>query len=158
MLAAGLFIVLFSAMPAWPEPPGFGALARQAEIVALATCTTAESRWDAVDPIIVTRVELQVDRLFKGEAGSTLLVNTLGGRVGQQGMGASDAVSFTAGERAVVFLRSSTYGPYYVIVGGTAGKLGVESSSAGLRLRARRGTAIDLATFAARIAGASAPP
>jgi hypothetical protein len=155
VLAAALLCNLPPPRPVAAEPVALQALAQEAEIVALATCTTTESRWDATDPIIVTRVELRVERFFKGEAGSTLPVNTLGGRVGPQGMGASDTAAFTAGERVVAFLRRSAYGPYYVTIGGSAGKLRVEGSPAAPLVRAGGGEAIDLATFAAWIAAAS---
>jgi hypothetical protein len=145
---------LLAAEQAAAMPTALGEVARRAETIALVTCVASESTWDPDGAVIVTRVTLRSDRVFKGNAQHTLVVYTLGGQVGPSGMGASHAARFIEGERAVVFVRQSAHGAYHVLVNGAAGKLGLDE--AGRLLGVAAGA--DLSTFAAWIEEANASP
>jgi hypothetical protein len=106
-------------------------LAREADAILLGTCETSTATWDEQHRFIVTRSTVRSRRHFKGPAAETITVQTLGGTVGDVGMTASHAAALTRGERSILFLRRSQYGPYYVIWGGDDGKLPVRESSDG---------------------------
>lgn len=133
-------------------------LAAQADIVALATCESAESRWDPDHRFIVTRSTVRLDRSFKGDpAHGTITVDTLGGRVGDVGMGASHAATLSAGETSVLFLRRARGGAAFIVWGGDRGKLPVHRRSDG-RLAVGRPDGTDLDAFAAMIDAAERRP
>jgi len=103
----------------------FVTLAAPADVVALGTCMTADSAWDEQHRLIVTTVKFHATRYLKGAAGGTLTVRVLGGTVGNDGMRASHAATLGVGEEALLFLRRSQFGPYFVIWGGVDGKMPV---------------------------------
>jgi hypothetical protein len=129
-------------------PNAIRAIAQTADTIVLARCIAAESQWDADGRVIVTRVTLAVERLFKGAGTSTLEVRTLGGHIGRLGMGASHAVSFAPGERVVAFLRRSTHGPYFVVASAAAGTIPVTSTAGPSRIAVASGVTLDLDAFA----------
>lgn len=100
-------------------------LAKASDVVALGVCLSADSAWDAPHRFIETTIRFQPTRAFKGTATSPLTVKVLGGQVGQEGMLASHSVAMNAGEEAVLFLRRSQAGSYFVVAGGPKGKLPV---------------------------------
>jgi len=82
-------------------------IAGKAEVIALGTVESAESVWSDDGRIIVTRVTVVVERALKGGPRARIVVETPGGRVGDQTMIASSAPVFAKGERAVLFLEAS---------------------------------------------------
>lgn len=107
------------------------ALGRQADAVVLGACESVVSTWDAQHRFIVTRATFRVRRELKGSAPKRVTIHTLGGKVGDVSMVASHAVSLQPREAAVLFLRRSEYGSYYVIWGGEQGKLPVNETASG---------------------------
>jgi len=79
--------------------------------------------------IIVTTLEFRPNRFFKGDLARTLTIKTLGGRVGDESLQASHGASLAAGEQALLFLKRSEFGPYFVVVGGESGKLAIDGLS-----------------------------
>ena len=80
-------------------------IAGRAEVIVLGTVESAESAWSEDGRIIVTRATVSVERALKGGPRSRVVVETLGGRVGDQTMIASGAPVFRVGERLVLFLE-----------------------------------------------------
>lgn len=80
-------------------------IAGRADIIVLGTVEATESAWSEDGRIIVTRATVSVERSLKGGPGSRVIVETPGGRVGDQTMIASGAPVFRAGERLVLFLE-----------------------------------------------------
>jgi hypothetical protein len=100
-------------------------LARSADVVALGVCRSTESAWDKQHRFIETTIHFLPTRSFKGVATGPLTVKVLGGRVGEEGMTASHSTTMARGEEAVLFLRRSQFGSYFVVAGGPKGKLPV---------------------------------
>jgi hypothetical protein len=82
-------------------------IAGKAEVIALGTVESAESAWSDDGRIIVTRAAIAVERALKGGPRARVIVETPGGRVGDQTMIASSAPVFAKGERVVLFLEAS---------------------------------------------------
>jgi hypothetical protein len=111
----------------WPQWAG---LAAQSDAVVHGVCSSASSEWDESGRFIVTTVRLRMRRSFKGDAAGPLTVKVLGGSVDGVRMEASHGAALSEGEEAVLFLQQSQFGPYYVVAGGEAGKLPVQSGNA----------------------------
>jgi hypothetical protein len=122
-------LVLALAAPGWAgqsaSTDSVLGLAQTADAIVLTSCDDGASRWTGDPPIIVTRHQCRVERAFKGQPGDTISVQVLGGRVGDVTMNASTGLSVGPGVDAVLLLRRSEFGPYYVIAGGSAGVLPV---------------------------------
>ncbi|MFQ5876423.1 MAG: hypothetical protein ACE5JH_01840 [Acidobacteriota bacterium] len=73
-------------------------------VIVLGTVREVESSWSADGRIIVTRATIEVERSLKGGPRRRVVVETPGGRVGEQFMIASGAPVFAKGERLVLFL------------------------------------------------------
>jgi hypothetical protein len=121
-----LVLLLTTASSSWAtQTPAVGALARTADAVVLTSCDDGVSQWTGDPAIIVTRHQCRVEQAFKGRPGDSVTVQVLGGRVGDVTMDASAGSSVPAGVDAVLLLRRSHFGNYYVIAGGAAGVLPV---------------------------------
>lgn len=160
--AALLAALLFAAAPA-PAARAQSAnslreLTRQSDVVVLSTCEKAESFWDDDGRVILTRSTLRIDKVFKGAAPSgEVVVETLGGTVGDVTMGASHAATLAPHETAVLFLRRSRHGGHHVIWGGTNGKLQVTEGPGGKPTVGRQG-GIDIDAFATLLRGFEESP
>jgi hypothetical protein len=111
-------------IPKWMQ------IAAGADAIMQGTCTSASSHWDDEHRFIVTDVQFEPSRSFKGEMAGPLTVRVLGGRVGDIGMDASHGATLSDGEQVVLLLQRSRFGSYFVIAGGEAGKLAVEVDAA----------------------------
>ena len=105
-------------------------LARVADTVVLTRCDTGASAWTGDPPIIVTRHQCRVARVFRGQPAEAVTVQVLGGRVGDVSMAASAGGALTADADMVLLLQRSEFGPYYVITGGASGALVVSGGPA----------------------------
>jgi hypothetical protein len=126
-LACAVALVLPLATAAGAEAPvsSLRQLARRADLIAFGHCQSAQSSWDEQHRLIVTTFRFQPRRTFKGVAVDSVTVKALGGQVGDQAMTASHSTAMRTGEEAVLFLQRSRFGDYFVIAGGTDGKLPV---------------------------------
>ena len=149
-----------NARPARAQDRSLGRLAtlvNEADAIVLGTCESAVSTWDEHHHFIVTRSTVRTRRQFKGMTDETVTVQTLGGTIGDEGMVASHGASLRQGEPAVLFLKRSQYGPYFVIWGGEDGKLQVEESPSGAAVIGA-GTPMDLDSFAAWVEATGRQP
>jgi hypothetical protein len=89
-------------------------ITRQADIIADVTVQNTVSYWAAPagTKSIRTRVNFSVAKLLKGNAGSTLSLEFLGGQVGNRGLKVPGIPEFTIGERYILF----SYGPEKAMV------------------------------------------
>src|SRR5258706_6787455 len=94
--------VASAAVPPWMS---LEEITGQAEVIVLGTVVSAESAWSADGRIIVTRTTVSVERPLLGGPRARVIVETPGGRVGDQTMVASGAPVFRSGERVVLFLE-----------------------------------------------------
>ncbi|MFI5398463.1 MAG: hypothetical protein ACHQ9S_23270 [Candidatus Binatia bacterium] len=123
LLALLLSLGAVRAAPA--QTASLSELAKHADLIALGRCQSAESAWDDAHRLIVTTIHFQPTRSFKGTTADRLTVKVLGGQVGHTAMTASHGAAMAAGEEAVLFLRRSRFGSYFVVWGGAGGKLPV---------------------------------
>lgn len=127
-------ICLSIALPLWSPSAHAGSgvrndmvrLARTADVVALGVCLGSQSAWNSQRRVIETTIRFRPIRAFKGEATAPLTIKVLGGRVGAEGMAASQSTTLAVDEEAVLFLRRSQFGAYYIVADGPRGKLTVQ--------------------------------
>jgi hypothetical protein len=102
-------------------------LTHTAQLIVRGHVTQMQSRWTGDGRQIVTDVELEVDESLKGEPARRLVIQQLGGQVGNIGQRVSGLASFERGEEVVVFLQAHGRGSFRVS-GLAQGKFKVERS------------------------------
>jgi hypothetical protein len=128
-LVSWAIVSLASLSPAGAQlPEPLAALAREADLVVLGECASEHAEWNA-DSFIATTIELRIHRVFKGEVTPLVAVKTLGGTLDGETVSASHGATLAAGERVVLFLKRSAYGPYYVIAGGEQGRVVIDDAT-----------------------------
>src|SRR5215813_5974666 len=108
-----LLAVLLLAVPARAsvvEPLDLPALSRGADLIVRGQVVRAVSTWDGDH--IVTRSTIEVRRVWKGRAGRTVVVRTLGGVVGTIGQKAPGEASLAPGEEVILFLEAAGGGEF----------------------------------------------
>ncbi len=138
-----LLLALSAATAANAQSVNLRDLARRADLIAFGHCQAAESSWDEQHRFIVTTIRFQPQRIFKGSAAGAVTVKLLGGHVGKEGMIAAHSAAMATGEDSVLFLERSRFGNYFVVSGGAAGKLSVETDNGSGRPRIRGALALD---------------
>lgn len=87
------------------RPLSIADLTKRSEVIALGTVISILSDWNAPKTTIYTRIDLQVEEVFKGAASKeTISFYQLGGEVGNTASTVAGTAPFTRGERVVVFL------------------------------------------------------
>jgi len=117
------------ALAAKARPVSVEALARDADAVVEAQVEGKQSRWAADRRHLYTVVTLRVVQALRGKAPARLVVRVPGGMVGDIGQHVDAAAEFSAGERAVVFLRRHR-GGLWRVHGSGLGKFRIEGSQA----------------------------
>jgi len=102
---------------------GLEEMTHKAEIIALGKVEAAESVWSDDGRIIVTRATVAVERSLKGGPRSRVVVETPGGKIGDQLMVASSSPIFSVGERVVLFLERVGQQERFGVVGWNLGKM-----------------------------------
>ena len=89
--------------------PTFDELVDRAQLIFEGTVTNVESQWagEGAQRHIVSYVTLKVDDGLKGDAGKTYTLRMLGGTVGEDTMGISDAPVFKVGDRNILFVENN---------------------------------------------------
>ena len=93
----------------------FDTQCESAEIIALATVTSVESRWADGRKVILTEARLNIVESVKGSASGTVSVRLLGGTVGELSQSVAGTPSFKVGQTWVLFLEPSGAGDYRVV-------------------------------------------
>jgi len=94
---------------------GTAQLADRSELIVRGTVTGTESRMHAEHRFPYTYISLRVDEVFKGNAvfpGQTVLLQELGGSVGETRCVVDAVPSFLPGEDVLVFLETGPEGNY----------------------------------------------
>lgn len=149
--ALASLLLALGASSAGAQPVEWTRLARAADVVVLGECVAETAAWD--DGIIATTVQFRPHRFYKGNLAPILTVKTLGGRVGDDAMAASHGAALAAGEQVLLFLQRSEFGPYYVVLGGDAGKLTVKGLPGEAGRAPTMGTRAELIRLLNRSAG-----
>lgn len=104
-------------------PPTFEQMVAGAEVIVRGQVVNVVSTWrdSAADAPIVTKVTVHVEQILKGQPGSVLELEFLGGTVGDVGLLVSDMPQFTVGERDVLFINTAGH-PMSPLVGVFAGR------------------------------------
>ena len=112
----------------------FSEMVAAADVIVRAEVVTRHSEWTTTrdGPVIVTQVTFRVEDTLKGDARLQLVLEFLGGTVGDETMRFSEVPTFEVGERAVLFAhtRELMVSP---VVGVMQGRFPIRSSPDGTR-------------------------
>lgn len=89
--------------------PEFDSLVSQADYIVRAEVKTVASEWQEVNGrrVIITRVTLDVKETIAGTPPSPLVLEMLGGRVGEDELVVGGAPKFLVGDEDVLFIRNN---------------------------------------------------
>lgn len=104
-------------------------LTEQSSAVVLGTCERTESYWVDGNSKIFTRVKIRGQQALKGDIGSASEITVPGGRIGNTVYEVTDMPVFREGEEVLLFVWQHPTGKQ-LVVGGTQGKLSVETDKA----------------------------
>jgi hypothetical protein len=85
-------------------------LVQQSDLVVRATPGQPESRWNKERTLITTSTRLQVRSFLKGSGPKELVLEQLGGKVGEDALVLPGDAQLTPGEDVVLFLRNGEQG------------------------------------------------
>jgi hypothetical protein len=114
-----LLILLFatSSYATTVQRLGLEDLVKKSHTIVLGRVTNSRTYWSSNRKLIFTNYTIQVDESIKGQAGRTVEVTTIGGKIGDVELHVSGMPSFQAGENAVVFIEQSAGYPTLVGLG-----------------------------------------
>jgi hypothetical protein len=106
-------------------------LADRASTIVVSTVTSRRSEWEhyGASRLIITKVTMEVEQTLKGSAPRTLVVEVLGGTIGEQTLRVSHVPEFKVGDRDVLFLNGALHAAS-PIVGSDQGRFRVMNESA----------------------------
>lgn len=92
--------------------PDFDELANSADYVVRATVKSMTSEWrpnpdNPKHPYIGTRVELEVHEVIKGNPPSPLVLDLVGGRIGDEELTIDGAPKFKVGQESILFIQGN---------------------------------------------------
>jgi hypothetical protein len=111
-----------------PDSAGrsFAQLVSDAPVILVTRVAECRAQWEdyGESRLIITRVTLAVDDVLKGSASAALIVEVVGGTMGEVTLRVSDTPEFRVGDRDVLFLTAA---PHAVspLVGSTEGRFRV---------------------------------
>jgi len=110
-LAAGLVAGLAVAHPAAQESMSLDQMIVAAPAIVVATVESrrAEYEYYGSSRLIITKVTLRVEQSIKGSAPRTVVVEVLGGTIGDQTLHVSHVPEFRVGDRDVLFLSNAPH-------------------------------------------------
>jgi hypothetical protein len=147
-------------------------LARDAEFIFVGRCESRASHYNDDRSLILTAYRFRVDRVLKGRPTTGLVLDELGGMVGDRGMTVAGTPEHQVGEEVLVFVHRTPLGRL-ATYGLGQGRFQITRDSRGrpwivndfyrteLRALAPPGATVDgapLATFAARLQAILAMP
>ncbi|MDQ2825275.1 MAG: hypothetical protein M3R29_07490 [Verrucomicrobiota bacterium] len=129
---AALITALSSVHATTVIPPTFDQLVDQAELIFQGTVTDVRSQWvgEGSQRQIVSYVTFKVEDAIKGSPGESYAIRMLGGTVGDETMGVSDAPKFNLGDKNILFVENN--GSQFVpLVGIMHGRFRIERDQSG---------------------------
>src|SRR5262249_31302184 len=105
------------------ERLGLEDLVKKARTIVVGKVAGSRTYWSADRKFILTDYTIQVDETIKGNAGRSVSVTSVGGKIGDIELRVSGMPAFQSGEDAVVFIEQS--GAYQTVVGLAQGKFTV---------------------------------
>ena len=90
-------------------PPTFDELVAQAELIFQGEVTAVKSQWvgEGAQRHIVSYVTFRIEDSLKGTPGQSYTIRMLGGTVGDESMGVTDAPKFDVGDRDLLFVQNN---------------------------------------------------
>lgn len=113
-------------------PPSFDQLVSQAETIFEGNVIDVRSEWvgEGAQRYIVSYVTLKVDDAIKGDPSQTYVMRMMGGTVGEESMGISDAPRFSVGQHEILFVENN--GTQFIpLVGIMHGRFHLEADAVG---------------------------
>src|SRR5215510_4393656 len=114
------------------ERLGLQDLVKKAHTIVIGKVTGSSTYWSTDKKFILTDYTIEVDESMKGQAGRTVAVTTVGGKIDDLELYVSGMPSFQKGENAVVFVERS--GAYQTVVGLGQGKFTVTNGEVANRV------------------------
>ena len=105
-----LCFLIFIPSPAWSmmKAMSTGDLVKLAEMIVEGEVVHTESKWSTDGKKIVTHSVVTISDTLMGSSGQrTVIVETLGGEIGDIGLRVSNTARFSVGEKVVLFLKSA---------------------------------------------------
>ena len=132
LLVVGLAVLIPRTGAGQVARMGLAEMVAAADVIVRATVVSQRSEWITTrdDRVIVTLVTLRIERTLKGESRPQMLLELLGGTVGDETVHVSGVPRFAVGDRAVVlaYIGRRMVSP---VVGGTLGRFPIRSSPDG---------------------------
>lgn len=131
-----VFAALAAALPVTQAttvvPPTFDELVDQADVIFQGEVTAVKSEWagEGAQRHIISFVTFRIEDGLKGNPGQSYTIRMLGGTVGDESMGVTDAPKFAVGDRDVLFVQNN--GSQFIpLVGIMHGRFHVQRDQAG---------------------------
>lgn len=121
-----LLVILFLAGSSYAttvQRLGLEDLVKRANTIVVGRVTNSRTYWNSNRKLIFTNYTIQVDESIKGQAGHSLEVTTIGGKIGDVELHVAGMPAFQNGESAVVFVEQS--GGFQTVLGLSQGKFTV---------------------------------
>jgi hypothetical protein len=134
-------------------------LSRSSDAVIVGEVREITSGWNDAQTLITTRVSVLVEEAVIGKADGMVVVEFIGGEVGEVGLRVSGMPSFQFGERVFLFLEaypgstSKSGVPTYELTGMFQGKIPIISQETGKSRVVLGGTDMDLQELIRRVKG-----
>jgi hypothetical protein len=120
-----IFLISSSAYATAVQRLSLEDLARRAHTIVVGRVTNSRTYWSSNGKLIFTNYTIQVDESIKGQAGQTVEVTTIGGKIGSIELHVAGMPAFETGESAVVFIEPSA--GYQTVLGLSQGKFTVKN-------------------------------
>ena len=107
-------------------PPTFEEMADMAELVFVGKAVASRAEWRTVgsDRVIFTLVEFETQEVLKGNAGKSVMLQFLGGTIGDMTLEVTAVPRFKAGDRVILFVEKNGV-QFSPLVGVFHGKFGL---------------------------------
>lgn len=99
-------------------PRSLPELAQGAQLVFIGRCEAVSTHWNQDHDLIYTANRFRVLRTLKGEPGSTITLEELGGTVGDERLEVADVPRFSVGEEALLCVHRTELGRWSVFGAG----------------------------------------
>jgi hypothetical protein len=115
--AAGLLLLPFRAFATSVVAPDFSTLVNDADYVVHAVVKSVTSDWREHDGhrYIATKVELEVKEVIKGTPPSPLVLDVMGGRVGDEELVVTGVTKFLVGDEDILFVQGNGHQVYPLV-------------------------------------------
>ena len=130
VFALGCLVVVLSwsdlAHPSTQRALKLATMVEKSDFIFVGTVVQIQSAWNAEHTRIYTRTTFEVEVYVKGGAGGTVVVETLGGVVGDVGMVVPGVSQFRRGEKNLLFISTGPRTGKHRVVGWSQGRFKIK--------------------------------